>query len=306
MPKFTLERQIAIKAPAASVFSNVNDFRNWVDWSPWILAEPMCELDYAEDGSSYSWSGDIIGAGKMEVLDFVANQEIHYRLTFLTPFKSVSSVSFYFDESNGKTNTRWTMSGSLPFFLFWMKKMMVAAISMDYDRGLRMLKDRIELGAIPSKLKFAGFESVAGCEYVGLSRDCSLSEISDFMVSDMEKASRILKESGTEVVGEPLCLYEKFNLRKGTTRFRIALPVPAGSSCPKGLTKRKMTSQKAYAIHHTGAYRHLGNAWAAGMMHQRAKLFAARKKRPPFELYRNDPCKVTEDELLTSVYFPAK
>ncbi|MDQ8179251.1 SRPBCC family protein [Pelagicoccus sp. SDUM812005] len=306
MPKFSLERTISIKAPAASVFSNVKDFRNWVAWSPWILAEPMCRLEYAEDGRSYSWSGDIIGAGKMEVLDVVENKEIHYRLSFLKPFKSVSSVSFYFDEGSGETNTRWTMSGSLPFFLFWMKRTMVAAISMDYDRGLRMLKDQVELGQVPSTLKFAGFETVEGFEYVGLSRDCKLSEISDRMGADMQQAASILSALGIEMEGPPVCFYERFDMSEGTTRYRIALPVAAGTPCPEGLEKGTLGEIKAYAIHHTGAYRHLGNAWAAGMMHQRSKVFAGSKESPPFEVYRNDPCAVGEEELLSTVYFPAK
>lgn len=306
MPKFSLERSISIKAAAASVFSNVKDFKNWNAWSPWILAEPMCELSFADDGSRYSWSGDIIGAGQMEILDTVENCEIHYRLTFLKPFKSVSSVSFFFDESNGEVNTRWTMSGSLPFFLFWMTKTMVAAISMDYDRGLRMLKDHVEIGKVPSQLKFAGFETVDAFDYVGLSGECRLSEISQRLGADMQQAVGIAKESGLDLTGPAVCYYDTFDISRGSVSYTIALPVEKGSPCPTGLEKGSSPSQKCYAIHHRGAYRHLGNAWAAGMMHQRAKLFASSKTIPPFEVYRSDSQKVAEESLQTSVYFPAK
>lgn len=305
MPKFSLERAVTITAPAASVFSNVKDFRNWAAWSPWILAEPMCQMTFAKDGRSYAWSGDIIGAGKMEVLEVVANKAIHYRLSFLKPFKSVSSVSFYFDESNGETNTRWSMAGSLPFFLFWMKKAMVASISMDYDRGLRMLKDELELGQVPSQLKFAGFESVDGFEYVGLSGTCSLAEISERMGVDMQKASALAKDAGLGIAGAPVCFYSKFDMSKGVTKYTVGLPVKAESPCPPGLEKGEVPAFKAYAIHHTGPYRHLGNAWAAGMMHQRAKLFSANKAIPPFEVYLNDPCVEPEENLSSAVYFPA-
>lgn len=306
MPKFELERSIAIKAPAALVFSNVKNFRNWVDWSPWILAEPKCKLDYAADGNSYSWDGDIIGSGEMEILNAVENREIHYRLSFLKPFKSTSSVSFFFDESNEETDTRWTMSGALPFFLFWMKKMMIAGISMDYDRGLRMLKDHVELGRIPSEMKFSGFDKVEGFEYLGLSRDCDFSEVSKLMGGDMEKLCSIMKESGVEGVGAPVSFYDKFNMTKGAISYTVAVPVEAGTPCPSGLVAGSLPTLKCYAIHHTGPYRHLGNPWAAGMMHQRAKLFAGNKGHIPFEVYLNDPCEVDEEGLQTSVYFPAK
>lgn len=306
MPKFELERSIAIKAPAASVFSNVRDFCNWPDWSPWILAEPKCEISYAEDGESYRWAGDIIGAGEMEVLRVIDNREIHYRLTFLKPFKSTSSVSFYFEESNGETNTRWTMSGGLPFFLFWMKKMMVAAIGMDYDRGLRMLKDQVELGCIPSTLKFSGFDTVAGFDYLGLRRDCDFLEVPNLMSEDMKKLRETMQRSGIEAVGRPVSFYDKFDLSKGTTSYTVALPVASGTPCPSGLVAGTLPTLKCYAIHHTGPYRHLGNPWAAGMMHQRAKLYSLNKANVPFEVYQNNPCDVEEGDLRTSVYFPAK
>ncbi|MDQ8185572.1 SRPBCC family protein [Pelagicoccus sp. SDUM812002] len=306
MPKFSLERSIMIRATAAAVFANVKDFQNWAGWSPWILAEPMCKLDYSEDGRGYSWSGDIIGSGKMEVMDTVENRELHYRLTFLKPFKSVSSVSFFFDECSEETNTRWTMSGDLPFFLFWMKKMTVAAISMDYDRGLRMLKDKIELGWVPSLMKFAGFEMIDGFEYVGLSNDCRIPEISVRLGEDMQKATALAKESGLKISGPPVCFYDTFEVSKGTASYTVALPVEAGSPCPTGLISGTMPDQKCYAIHHTGPYRHLGNPWAAGTMHQRAKLFAQNKSTSPFEIYLSDPANVAEEELSTSVCFPAK
>ncbi|MBD5780535.1 SRPBCC family protein [Pelagicoccus sp. NFK12] len=306
MPKFSLERSIAIKAPAASVFSNVKDFRNWVNWSPWILAEPGCQIEYADDGNSYSWSGDIIGAGGMEVRDLVPDEEIRYRLTFLKPFKSVSSVSFRFRECNEETITSWSMSGSLPFFFFWMKRTMVASISRDYDRGLRMLKDEIERGQVPSQLRFAGFEKVEGFPYFSVSGECSLAAISQRLGADMQEASAKLKNAGVALAGAPVCFYETFNVSEGVTRYRLAFPVGAGATCPEGMETGALPSLKAYAIHHTGPYRHLVNAWAAGMMHQRAKLFEMNKSVSPFEMYLGDPCEVPEESLLTKVYFPAK
>lgn len=306
MPSFQLERSIAILAPAASVFSNVKDFKNWPIWSPWILAEPRCKIVYADNGKSYSWDGDIIGSGEMELLDSVENKELRYRLTFLTPWKSTSSVSFRFEERDGITNTYWTMEGSLPFFLFWMKKTMLAAIGMDYDRGLRMLKDHIELGKVPSELRFGGLETVGGFDYAGVRTTCALSQIAERMPADLEKVSSELKGAGIEVSGPPVCFYDKFDIAEGSTTYTIGLPTKRKAKAPPGLVAGRLPSLKAYAIHHRGPYRHVGNSWAAGMMHTRAKLFAQSKKNVPFEVYENDPRRVSEEETRTSVYFPIR
>ncbi len=132
MPKFSLSRSIEINASSENVYRVVRDFKRWTPWSPWILAEPDCALDFADDGKRYSWEGKIIGSGEMKILDDHANTRIDYELTFLKPWKSTSAVSFQFAESQGVTTTTWSMNGSLPFFLFWMKKMMSAMVGMDY------------------------------------------------------------------------------------------------------------------------------------------------------------------------------
>lgn len=306
MPKFLIERTLSIEASAASVFSEVRDFRGWEAWSPWLLAEPNCEVEYAEDGNGYSWKGNIVGAGEMELLKEESCEALHCRLTFLTPWKSTSAVSFYFEESNGKTNTRWTMEGSLPFFLFWMKGMMMAAISMDYDRGLRMLKDKLELGKVPSKLEFVGYETVPAARYIGVERECAIADISENMVVDLATLGAGLKVAKIVRLGNPIAFYHKHQVVKGLTRYTIAVPVREGAVCPEGLRNVSLPNLKTYTIRHRGPYRHLGNAWAAGMMHSRAKLFSHSKKYVPFEIYENDPNQVDEAEVVTSIHFPIK
>ena len=306
MPKFHIERSRIIQAPAYSVFSNVYDFKRWPIWSPWILAEPNCRLDYASDGKSYSWEGDIIGSGEMELLEMKQHLELHYRLTFLKPWKSTSSVSFYFDERDGETNTKWTMSGSLPFFLFWMKKMMVASIGMDYDRGLAMLKDLVEKGSVPSQLSFPGLERVVGFDYLGVKTSCSIKDIGRRMCEDLEKLQSAMKDAGVEGKGVPVCFYNRFQLTTGTTDYTVAIPVEINSRKPEGLVAGSIPDLETYAIEHAGPYRHLGNAWAAGMMHGRAKLFSQSKSQVPFEIYIDDPRSVDESRLTTRVHFPVR
>jgi len=136
MPVFSVEKSIHIEAPIDAVFGRVRDFKGWVDWSPWIIAEPNCSLDYEDDGKGYSWDGEIIGSGEMEIKNETAPKVIDYRLTFLKPWKSECTTHFKFAEKDGGTQVHWTMNGSLPWFMFWMKGMMTTFVGMDYDRGL--------------------------------------------------------------------------------------------------------------------------------------------------------------------------
>ena len=91
---------------------------------------------------------------------------------------------------------------------------------------------------------------------------------------------------------------------KGIADCTVAVPTDAAATGE--FTAGEIPACTAYVVKHTGAYRHLGNAWAAGMMHGRAKLFAADKKVPMFEIYDNDPTVTPEGELVTRVHLPAK
>ena len=309
MPLFSVEKSIEIAAPRDQVYASVRDFRQWPEWSPWLIAEPECGLVYADDGKSYTWDGKIIGAGELAIVDESPPGRIDYRLSFFRPFKSINKSSFLFSEQGSGTKVTWTMEGSLPFFLFFMKKMMTAFVGMDYERGLSMLKDKLESGTVPSALVFPGVQAVSGFSFVGIRTQCPISEIGPAMERDLQKVGTWLQGNGTKPSGPPFTIYHKWDMANARTDYTTGFPltsVPA--NVPAEYSTGEMSSGQSYQIRHTGPYRHLGNAWSAGYMHARArpKIFAQDKRILPFEIYENDPSEVPENDLITVVHFPAK
>lgn len=261
MPKMSIKRSIVINAPLDKVYASVRDFRQWIKWSPWLIMEPACEVDYADDGMSYSWDGKIVGAGGMEILEESEGKWINYRLTFLKPFKSVSSVSFLFVETSEGVEATWTMDGSMPFFLFFLVKMMTAAISMDYERGLAMLKDYLESGSVPSRLRFPGRTQFPGMKYVGVTENCATAEIGPSMEGVFKLLHEWLETSGVKAAGAPLSIYHDWDMIKGTCGFTSGIPVESiPADLPAGFVSGEVPSCPVYPVRHTGAYRHLGNA----------------------------------------------
>jgi hypothetical protein len=306
MPKFYVEKSILVETPVAKAFAVVRDFYSWSKWSPWIIAEPNCKVKVAPDGMQNSWDGEIIGSGNMLIEKAESNKAIHYRLTFLKPWKSVSEVSFLFEPHGEGVKLTWTMEGSIPFFMFFMTKMMTVAIGMDYERGLKMLKDYIESGSVPSKLSFPGVGNFQGFQYVGLKTRCRIEELSENMRSDFTK----LRENIGDAMGSftnCFSIYHKWDLVKGFCEYTAGCHV---EQLPEGLSADFIAGEfpacSTYKVIHQGSYRHIGNAWAAGMMHARAKVFTQSKVIHPFETYANDPAETPENELITNIHFPIK
>ena len=66
---YTVHRSLVIKADRRTVFDKIRDTPSWGEWSPWLMHEPDARLDFSanpgEEGGSYSWDGQYIGAGTL-------------------------------------------------------------------------------------------------------------------------------------------------------------------------------------------------------------------------------------------------
>ena len=307
MPKIAIRKSIVIDAPVERVYAVVRDFKQWPIWSPWLIADPDCTVTFAEDGRSYSWDGDVAGAGGMEVMSEESPGSIVCKLTFLRPWKSLADVRFKFTEKSGGTEVVWSMDSSLPFFMFFFKKMMEGFIGMDYQRGLDMLKDYVECGAVPSKLEFPGSSSLAGFNFVGVRAKSQMKDMGTAMERDFEKIKSWMSESELEPAAAPFSIYHKWDVVRGSAEYTIGIPLKGlPTALPNDLVSGSVPDCEVYKVKHKGPYRYLGNAWASGIMHARNKQFRQNRSIHPFEIYESDPTSTPEGELLTVVHFPAK
>ncbi len=307
MPKFQVRKSILIAAPPEQVYATLRDFRRWPEWSPWLITEPETELTYSADGTRYAWNGKVTGSGEVAVVREDAPRSFDCRLTFLKPWKSVNSTAFHLTPKDGGTEVTWSMEGSLPIFMFWMKSMMTAFVGSDYQRGLMMLQSLMETGSVPSKLDFTGIQPFPGFRYIGVKRTCPIAEIESHMPADLEAITRWLSENKLTPTGTPFTSYQKWDPVRESTTYLIGLPVASPPATPPaGFVCGELPACQAFSIRHTGPYRYLGNAWSAGICRQRSKVISSDKAIHPFEIYQNDPAHTPENDLVTLLHFPVK
>jgi len=308
MPSLVIRKSILIRADADRVFAEVRDFRRWPRWSPWLVCEPETRLTYAEDGTSYRWEGKVTGTGEIRRIAETSPRSMECRLKFEKPFPSESAVGFAFaDRGDGTTEVTWTMDGALPWFLFPMVKPMAAFLGADYERGLAMLKDLAESGAVPSRLEFRGRGSFPGCGYVGVRSRCAVAEIGPAMESAFGKLEAALAKRNLKPSGPPLAIYHRWDVVKGTAEVTAAFPVAEESSedgSGDGLVQGRIPATTTDQVRHTGPYRYLTNAWAAAMGRIRAGVNRRNGRLDPFEVYENDPG--SGEEPVTTVHVPVR
>lgn len=307
MPKTRVEKSIIIAASADKVKSVVADFNHWEAWSPWLILEPGCKVTVAPDAKTQEWDGKRIGSGIIKVVK-EGDTVINYDLTFLKPWKSEAKCDFIVEKlDENSTKLTWTMDGSLPFFMFWMKNMMERLVGMDYDRGLLMLKDYIEKGGVDVKLEFLGESNYSGCTYVGIKNECTIDNIGEVMHADMEKLMEFSQANKELVTDEIFSQYHKFDFNKNRIIYTSGIGVKSvPGSLPAGLISGKLPATKFHTVRHVGPYELSGNAWSAIMAMERAKEFKKNKKVHPLEFYRNNPMETDPKDLISDICMAVK
>lgn len=307
MPKTYVEKSITIDANVEKIKSIIADFNHWKPWSPWFILEPEAKESVTDNGKTHEWDGKRIGSGIIKV---VAEEEsiIKYDLKFLKPWKSESKTDFIIEKiDDNATKLTWTMEGSLPFFMFWMKTMMERLIGMDYDRGLLMLKDYIENGKVDAKLEFLGESEYEGCKFVGIKNECTIDNIKEVMSEDFKKLNEFAKENEEIVTCDWFSIYHKFDFNKNKVIYTGGVGIKSEpQNIPAGMFKGSIPATKLHTVRHIGPYELLGNAWSAIMCMERAKEIKKNKKIPPMEFYRNSPMETDPKDLISDVCMAVK
>lgn len=301
-------RSITINKPRSELATFIGDFTNWPKWSPWLCQEPTCPVTFdgqsGSRGHQQAWDGKLIGAGKMTIAE-VSDDRIDYDLEFLKPWKSKSKVAFVLKEIGAtSTEVHWTMQGSMPIFLFFMRKMMLGFIGMDYERGLSMMKEVLETGSLPMRLAVLEQpEQREPFHWVGIRRECAIAEMPDFMKKDFTSLFTALQDAKLPPNQGAISFYHSYDPVKGRTEYTAAFtysqPVPSA-----GFQSGSVPGHNAKIVDLVGPYRFLGNAWAAaGTLQRQVK---SNRSIDMHEEYLNMPGQVPDADLHTRIIVPVR
>jgi len=144
---FRIQRRTSVKAPPAKVFALVNDFHNWVDWSPWEKMDPKMKKTHSGTpmgkGAVFEWAGNKkVGKGRMEIIESSPGSRIMIQLEFIEPFERHNITEFTLKAERNSTIVTWAMYGPSPYLakltgLFFNIDDM---IGKDFEAGLSSIK----------------------------------------------------------------------------------------------------------------------------------------------------------------------
>lgn len=151
---FHVERSIAINTTPDNIYPLINDFHEWIKWSPWEKKDPemkrSCTGSPQGAGAMYAWQGNnTVGQGKMTITESIPFTQIVIALEFLKPFAAQNVAEFTFTPQDDATRVTWTMHGSNNFISKLMQVFMNMddMVGPDFEDGLQQLKANAEGGS---------------------------------------------------------------------------------------------------------------------------------------------------------------
>ncbi|MFT5593913.1 MAG: hypothetical protein ACI8SR_002300 [Oceanicoccus sp.] len=304
MLSYEVRRSTTIKRSCADIIQYLSDFKNWPTWSPWLILEPTCPVEYdgkqQHIGACYSWNGDMIGAGSMTLTDKDSNS-LDMTLEILRPFKSLAQVRFEVLQSNDHCVVTWAMTSKLPWYLFFMKSMMKNWIGMDYDRGLLMLKSQLETGQILSTPTILGERHQPKVHYIALKGRATIAQLGIVMQEHVAKLSAYTEAHDLSVIGPWFGLYESMDKASTESEFFTCFPIDKPVDIQPPFVCDALEECETFVIQHKGAYPFMGNAWSLAMMASRFKKIKIQDKPMGIERYVNRPQDVDDANLITEI-----
>ncbi|WP_158844412.1 SRPBCC family protein [Algibacter sp. L1A34] len=313
--EYTFSRSRIITAPTPVVFNEVNDYKNWIDFSPWLEQEPKATLTYLEKtigiDAGYAWNGDILGEGNMTTLAVAENKSISQKLNFVTPFESESNIEWNFEPENKGTKVTWSMSGKQDF----MAKMYTAfsgpfekSVGPDFERGLFKLDSVVNANMQKYSIKTNGITTHGGGYYLYIAASCKINELSSKMQEMLPRIKAYADKNKIKIAGTPFINYYKWDEENNTVMFSCCIPTTEKIiSNESDILTGHLPPFNAVKTTLQGNYKYLEKAWAKATAYIPENGLENLEQGPMLEVYETDPSKTPNPaDWITEIYIAIK
>jgi effector-binding domain-containing protein len=310
-----VERSVTVGAPPSTIFTLVNSFKRFNEWSPWAEKDPKASYTFsgprAGVGAKMAWVGDpkTVKSGSQEIVESRPHTLVRNRLEFAG--EGPSDATMTLQPEGTATKVTWALDTDLGWnpVARYLGLLFDRWVGPDYEKGLANLKalsekmpkvdltglsaDVVEVRSVP--IAFVTATSGSDDQAIAMATGGSFSQVKMFM-----------SQNGLTQAGPPITISTKWDA--GSYTFDAGIPIDRlpGQPVPAESTvkiKGTYAGLAAKAVHR-GAY--------SGMRRTYEQLYAwiaingYVPAGDPWDEYVTDPGRVSAAELVTNVYVPVK
>ena len=315
---YEVSRTKIMHAPIEVVYDNVNDFKNWPTWSPWLEKDTLAELSYSDitfgKDASYSWKSNDkeVGEGSMTTIESVSFRSILQKITFLKPWESESEVSWSFKPVSEGTEVTWSMKGEMSFgekaymaFNGGMDKI----VGPDYEKGLDNLDAVLQTNMKKFSVNVNGLTTHGGGYYIYRTGSCKIDEYPSKKNELMPQIDMYVDQNKISTAGPAFSLYHKVDVENNAVIFSCAIPVSEKviTNAASGLQTGFLKPFEAVKVTLYGNYSNIEKAWTEGVKFIKENGLEEIHSMPALEAYTTNPVLIPNPaDWVTEIYIPVK
>ena len=311
---FEISRPRTIQAPAAVIYNNVIDFKNWEAWSSWVESDPDIKISFPEQtkgvNGSYAWE-DKDGVGTMTTTGATPYESIK-QVMQISDFPS-SDVSWNFKPNNdGSTDVTWDITGKdLPFgFKMFSVLMggMEKQIGPHYERSLEKLDSIVVNSMKTYSIEINGVTEHSGGYYIYNTTSCKIENLGEKVGELFANINAYATKNHIEVSGFPFVNYHKYDVENNAVMFSCCLPTTSRIiTSESDILTGQLEPFKTLKTTLTGNYSNLNEAWEKSMDYITNSGLEMKDNGPMLETYINDFTKVPNPaDWKTEIYIALK
>lgn len=309
---YNVSRTININNSPRAVFTQVNDFRNWEAWSPWMSKDSTLALRYSDNsagvGANLSWTSEINPNGSQQITELVDMDTLRTSLNFEGENPAIEY--WYFNAAgDNRTEVTWGRTGELSFFKRFSGLFKDGKLGGDFETGLSNLKYLVESQKGEFVERPVNTVSKDSIIYLSVTESFNMARLADegsvlYARSYGKILMRLGKKADSIITGPPFAIYHEWDEETRQATIEFCIPVDTTRIEVEDDIKRRILSKsEGLEVDFYGPYSLIGQAHLIIEEYATANSL----KLAPFgiEFYVSDPAEEPDtSKWLTKVYYP--
>jgi effector-binding domain-containing protein len=251
--------ETSIELKADRIFPSVASFKGRQLWDPWLTqdstAEASIESNSAYVGSTYAWTGDKVGSGRMEVISVKENEYIESHLWF-GEAEEPALVEWNFEALDGATLVTWSFSQETGYPIERLGMMFGKMfLKQSFELGLSNLKELMEsMKDEPGPTGRITVETLPAMNVLLADGSGTMEEIGVKLPELYGLVYQAAGEQGLDVIGVPFVNYLDYDEATGFSNYRAGIEVSSMGSDAALVKAEAYPDTEAVLCIHSGAY----------------------------------------------------
>ena len=313
---YVIEETAIIEAPLPVVYNEVNNFRNWESWAPWIVNEEDAVPNFSEnsqgEGAEFSWTGDDIGDGTVVTTKAIPDSSIEQLAVIHPTFAETEGDMYWtFEEVEEGTKVTWGIKGNQSFreklAYTFSNSSLSDVLKPRLTEGLQNLKESTLNKMSVYSINVAGETTHGGGFYMYTTTASKLSQIPENMDKMFTTVSRYMESNNITKQGDPFLIYNDWDEQNNTAIYSAGYFTPSLVITPQEspVLNGMMPVQRVVKTTLKGDYKNLREAWERAYQYIEENNLKADENRLPFEVYTTINEEVVNPaNFVTEIYIP--